>query len=288
MEHILAARASFGYIDPNFPNPDPNDKNNTSIIIYGYTPSIALAAFAAAWFGIHFIIHLVRTIRIRSWWWIPFTVGLIFEIIGYIARSLSAKKNPYNLIYFILNYFFIVVAPVFLAAGIYTILSALISRVGRRYSFIPPGVILAFFITSDVISTIVQVAGASLVGVRSSRGEETETANNILLGGLAYQVFVMTCFVILVATFEFRARRVLREQGLLLFCLVFSVATIMIYLRTCFRLAETAQGLMGELQSNEVYFGCLEFAPVALVVLLFAIWHPGHCVGVVVRVDEKE
>jgi hypothetical protein len=123
---------------PNFPNPDPTDKNNTSIIIYGYTPSIALAAFAAAWFGVHFIVHLVRTIRIRSWWWIPFTMGLIFEIIGYIARALSAKKNPYNLIYFILNYFFIVVAPVFLAAGIYTILSALIPRVGRRYSFIPP------------------------------------------------------------------------------------------------------------------------------------------------------
>lgn len=257
------------------------------MIIYGYTPSIAVAAFAAAWFFLHFVVHTVRTIQIRSWWWIPFSVGLIFEVIGYIARSLSAKKNPYDLIYFILNYFFIVVAPVFLAAGIYTILSALIPRVGRRYSFLPPRVILGFFITSDVISTVVQIAGAVLVGVKSSRQEDPTTANNILLGGLAYQVFVMTIFVILVGVFQFRARRALREQRLVVFCLAFSVATLMIYLRTVFRLAETSQGLMGELQSNEVYFACLEFAPVALVVLLLAIWHPGHCVGVVVRVDDK-
>lgn len=257
------------------------------MIIYGYTPSIAVAAFAAAWFFLHFVFHTVRTIRIRSWWWIPFSVGLVFEVIGYIARSLSAKKNPYDLIYFILNYFFIVVAPVFLAAGIYTILSALIPRVGRKYSFLPPKLILAFFITSDAISTIVQIAGASLIGVKSSRREDPTTANNILLGGLAYQVFVMTIFVILLASFLIRARRPLKEQGLGIFCIALSVSTLMIYLRTIFRLAETSQGLMGELQSNEVYFACLEFAPVALLVLLLAIWHPGHCVSVAVRTHDK-
>ncbi|KAJ5782796.1 RTA-like protein [Penicillium paradoxum] len=284
MGHHIAARA-YGYVDPNFPS--PGGKNDTYSIIYGYTPSIEVAAFAATWFFLHFVCHTVRTIRVRSWWWIPFSVGLIFEVIGYIARSLSAKKNPYNLIYFILNYFFIVVAPVFLAAGIYTVLSALIPRVGRKYSLLPPKVILGFFITSDVISTVVQIAGAVLIGVKSSRRQDPTTANNILLGGLAYQVFVMTVFVILAAIFQLRARRALKEQGLGIFCLAFSVSTLMLYLRTVFRLAETAQGLMGELQSNEVYFACLEFAPVALLVLLLAIWHPGHCVGVELRHSEK-
>lgn len=62
----------------------------------------------------------------------------------------------------------------------------------------------------------------------------------------------------------------------------------MIYLRTCFRLAETAEGLGGHLYSNEIFFACLEFAPVALAVLLFAIWHPGRCVGKKVRVQDLE
>ncbi|KAF5675640.1 chitinase [Fusarium heterosporum] len=267
-----------GYVDPNFPN--PNGEWDTPIIIYGYTPAFSLAVFAAAWFALFLVVHLFQTIRYRSWYFITFPIGLLFEIVGYVARSLSAKKDPYHLLYFILNYFFIVTAPVFLAAGIYTILSALIPRLGRRYSFLPPKFILWFFITSDVIATVVQVTGAALIGVKQSNREDPTIANNILLGGLAYQVFSLSIFVVLTASFLFRARGEVSARGkkLSLFCVAFAVATIMIYLRTCFRLAETAEGLGGHLYSNEIYFACLEFAPVALAVLLFAIWHPGRCV----------
>lgn len=211
-------------------------------------------------------------------------------MIGYIARSLSAKKDPYHLIYFILNYFFIVTAPVFLAAGIYTILSALIPRLGRQYSFLPPKVILWFFIVSDVVATITQVTGAALIGKKSSNREDPTPANNILLGGLAYQVFSMGIYVLLTVSFLLRARNAIRQAGLAAFAVVFAAATLLIYLRTCFRLAETAEGLNGRLQTNEVYFACLEFAPVALAVLLFAGWYPGRCVGARVRVrpGEKE
>ncbi|RGP76215.1 hypothetical protein FSPOR_338 [Fusarium sporotrichioides] len=277
-----------GYVDPNFPNPD--GEWDTPIIIYGYTPAFSLAVFAAAWFALFMVIHLFQTIRFRSWYFITFPVGLLFEIVGYIARSLSAKKDPYHLLYFILNYFFIVTAPVFLAAGVYTILSALIPRLGRRYSLAPPKFILWFFITSDVIATVVQVTGAALIGVRQSNREDPTVANNILLGGLAYQVFSISVFVILTATFLFRARREISARGkkLSIFCVAFSVATILVYLRTIFRLAETAEGLGGHLYSNEIYFACLEFAPIALAVMLFAIWHPGRCVGKKVRVKDLE
>ncbi|KAJ5682403.1 hypothetical protein N7462_005568 [Penicillium macrosclerotiorum] len=277
---------SFGYVDPNFVN--PGGKNDTSVIIYGYTPSIVLAGIAAAWFFLHLILHTTQIWRYRSWWWMTFSTGLVFEIIGYIARSLSAKKDPYNLIYFVLNYFFVVTAPVFLAAGVYTVLSALISRLGNGYSFLRPTVILGFFITSDVISTIVQIAGAVLVGVKESRRQNPETANNILLAGLAYQVFAMSIFVVLMTTFQLRARRRIKEQGFRVFCLSFSVSTLLVYMRTIFRLIETAEGLGGKLSTHEVYFACLEFAPIALVALLFCIWHPGRCLGAQVRAHTEK
>lgn len=232
-------------------------------------------------------IHLTQTIRHRSWWFAPFSVGLLFEIVGYIARSLSAKKDPYNLIYFILNYFFIVTAPVFLAAGIYTILSALISRLGSKYSLLSPKVILWFFVLSDVISTITQVAGAALIGSQESKHKDPAFANDILLGGLAYQVFSIGVFIVVVGSFLRRARRALRRRGLFTFAVVFASATLLVYLRTVFRLAETAQGLMGSIQTHEIYFACLEFAPLALAVLLFAMWHPGRCLGNTVRVIEE-
>ncbi|KAL2783911.1 RTA1-domain-containing protein [Aspergillus keveii] len=277
---------SFGYVDPNFPS--PGGENDTSVIIYGYRPSIAIAAFAAAWFFLHSITHTAQTFKYRSWWWLTFSTGLVFEIIGYIARSLSAEKNPYNLIYSIIQYFFIVTAPVFLAAGVYTILSALIARLGNEYSPLRPTFILAFFITSDAISTIVQVAGASLIGVKQSREEDPTTANNILLAGLAYQVFAITIFVLLTATFEFRARRAIKEHGLRIFCVFFSISTLMIYMRSIFRLIETAEGLGGKLSTHEVYFACLEMAPIALVALLFCIWHPGRCLGARVRTPQEK
>ena len=220
-----------------------------------------------------------QTVRHRSWYFATFPVGLAFEAVGYVARTLSAKVNPYNLIFFIIQYFFIVTAPVFLAAGIYAILSALIRRLGREHSLLPPRLVLWLFIVSDVVATVTQIAGAALIGVNQKNRQDPTTANNILLAGLAYQVFSIGIFIILAAVFLVRARRRLRESGLMAFAAAFVAATLLIYLRTCFRLAETAEGLGGELSTREVFFGCLEFAPVVLAVLLLTVWHPGRCVG---------
>ncbi|GKT41099.1 sphingoid long-chain base transporter RSB1 [Colletotrichum spaethianum] len=270
-------RGIFGYTDPNFPN--PGGEWDTPVIIYGYTPSFVLAVIADVFFFLLLLVHTWQVVRYRSWYFITVPIGLFFEIVGYVARSLSAKANPYNLIYFILNYFFIVTAPVFLAAGIYTILSALINRLGRQYSPLPPKFILWFFITSDVIATITQIAGAALIGVKQSRREDPTTANNILLGGLAYQVFSIGCFVMTTSIFLFKARHAIKEHSLTTFIAAFATATLLVYLRTCFRLAETAEGLGGKLYSNETFFGVLEFAPVVLAVILLSVWHPGRCVA---------
>ncbi|GAM35960.1 hypothetical protein TCE0_018r04688 [Talaromyces pinophilus] len=250
-----------GYTDPTIPN--PNGPNDTSIIIYGYTPSIALASLAAIWFFIHLILHTAQTFRLRNcWWWLR-------------------KEDPYNLIFFVLDYFFIVTAPVFLAAGIYTILSILIRETtsGNRFSVVSPRLILGFFIASDVVSTVIQISGAVLVGIRESRRQDPAVANHILLGGLAYQVFAMSIFIVLSMTFVLRARHALKSEGLSTFAAVFVLSTLMVYLRTVFRLAETAEGLFGKLATHEVFFGCLEFAPIALVALLLEVWHPGRCIG---------
>ncbi|KAK3387958.1 RTA1 like protein-domain-containing protein [Podospora didyma] len=278
-----------GYVDPNWPPPFPLGKNDAPVIIYGYTPSFALSLLATILFVLFFLAHIWQgAIKYRTWYFITFPIGLFFEIIGYIARSMSAKVNPYNLIYFIIQYFFIVTAPVFLSAGIYTILSALIHRLGREHSVLPPKVILWIFVTCDAVATVAQIAGAALIGVKQSRREDPTAANNILLGGLAFQVFAIGIFIILSAVFIFRVRHKLRASGLTAFIAAFSAATLLIYLRTCFRLAETAEGLSGALSTREVFFGTLEFAPVVLAVLLLTIWHPGRCVGRSISATKNE
>lgn len=197
------------------------------------------------------------------------------EVVGYIFRILSSQDDPYSVPWFVVQYFFIVVAPVFFSAGIYAIVSVLINRYGREYSPMPPKAVLGIFITCDVVATIVQIAGAALIGVAYSNRDNPTTPNNILLAGLAFQVFSFAVFLIVLSWVLFKARAspIQINHG---FIAALIVATLAVYLRTCFRLAETAEGLMQNLSTHEVFFGCLEFAPIVVAVYLFTYWHPGR------------
>jgi len=178
----------------------------------------------------------------------------------------------------VLQYFFIVVAPVFFSAALYTLLSILIAAVGRAYSPLPPRLILWAFVLCDVVATVVQVAGAALIGSAESHRTSPVTANRILLAGLAFQVFSFAVFLVLLGVFLWRARKVAGGVTMMPLTVALVGASLLIYLRTCFRLAESAQGVQGPLSSSEGCFGGLEFAPVVLAVWAFNIWHPGKWV----------
>lgn len=192
------------------------------------------------------------------------------------------------MIYFVIQYFFIVVAPVFFAAAIYTVLSHLINATSRAHAPLPPKLILWIFITCDVVATVVQIVGAALIGVAESNRKDPTTPNNILLAGLAFQAASFLVFILLFGAFVFRTRKLAFKVVRLGFYIAFSVAVILVYLRVCFRLAETVEGLYGDLNSHEVYFGCLEFAPVVLAIWILAIWHPGRCIPRIMSVQVDE
>lgn len=105
-----ASVARGGYVDPNWPRPESDD--SACIIIYGYVPSIVVCALALALFFLALLAHLWLLIKYRTWYFTPIVVGLVMELVGYISRTLSSQKNPYSVIYFVIQYFFIVVAPV--------------------------------------------------------------------------------------------------------------------------------------------------------------------------------
>lgn len=176
-----------------------------------------------------------------------------------------------------LQYFFIVTAPVFLSAAIYAVLSVLINRFGREYSPIPPKVVLGVFISSDAVMTVVQICGAAMIGAAESKDKNPTTGKNILLAGLCIQVFSFLIFLILLSIFLWNSQKALWGQaGMKAFIIAFVAATMLVYLRTCFRLAEVAQGVKAYLFTHEDYFAGLEFAPIAGAMLLFNAFHPGR------------
>ncbi len=46
-------------------------------------------------------------------------------------------------------------------------------------------------------------------------------------------------------------------------------------MRIVFRVAESAQGVLGYAETHEVFFGVFEFAPIITALFLLAVWHPG-------------
>ena len=175
----------------------------------------------------------------------------------------------------------------FISAAIYAILSVLINRVGRQYSpILPPKWILGIFITSDVVCTAVQICGAALIGVAESNERDPTMGNNILLAGLCLQVFVFFIFISLLVLFLQKSRKVIFHvgKGIKAFLAAFGAATLLVYLRTCFRLCETALGVDSYLFTTEKYFAGLEFVPILLAAWLFNAFHPGRSLRKVAHV----
>lgn len=274
-----------GYVDPAIPN--PNGPDDAPIIIYGYTPTLALSILAIVLYALALALHSARLYRHRRWAFSTLCLlTTVCEIVGYVFRLRSSPPpvgDAYNVLNFVIQYFFIVVAPVFFSAAIYTTLTSLIAALGQHMS--PLGLsrrkIIWIFVTSDVLATITQVTGAALIGTAESNSKSPDTGNNILLAGLCVQVFSFLVFLVLLAMFLRRSRKATTstgEGGLMRFSGALVVCSLLVYLRTIFRMAETAEGVGGYASSHEAFFGALEFAPIVVAILVLGWWHPGKWV----------
>lgn len=57
--------------------------------LYNYDPSGAAAIPFAALFGLATVAHIVRMVRARSWFMIPFTIGGVCEFVHNIEEVAS-------------------------------------------------------------------------------------------------------------------------------------------------------------------------------------------------------
>jgi len=142
-------------------------------------------------------------------------------------------------------------------------------------------VILWTFISIDVVTTVMQVAGAGLIGSSTSKQKDPSTGNNILLAGLAIQMTAFAIYLSLLTVVIFslfgnsRVKASLRSSKSP-FLGVLMIASLLVFIRTIFRLAETSQGVFGHLSTHEGYFAGLEFVPVVVATWMLAIWFPGR------------
>ncbi|GAA5883027.1 hypothetical protein JCM3774_004219 [Rhodotorula dairenensis] len=278
----MASPSSFPPGVPVNPNENP-PYAESAVAIYGYIPSRALATIALITFGLALLNHVVHLIRLRGTRVFQglLVFGCACEIVGY-ANRLFAHYHPFVVNYYIVQYFFIVVSPVFFQGAFYMALGTALRRLDHHGSTLlrfEPRILVAAMVISDVVTTIIQVVGAALIGVAeaatysASRTSSLSSsqANDILLAGLAIQTASFLAFLILLGLCISRSHRTFSAAHLpRQFSSTLFLASLLVFLRTTFRLAETAQGVFGAASRNEALFGCLEYLPVILAVSLFA------------------
>lgn len=257
----------------------------------GPTPKITSGIAYVVVFSVLFIANFASCVWYHQWWFLStWGVGIILEIVGYSGRIwYSLNDNSSNA--YIMELVCITVAPCFLMAGIYYILAQLILIYGNHFSRLKPMHYSSIFIACDVVSIFVQGAGGGI----SNNASNTDTGRYIMIGGLAFQVLTITIFQFLWYDFFWKVYKTRRQYGetrfnpkflrvrqrvlLKPFVCGISIAVILIYTRSIYRLIETSNGWVSYLSTNEIYFNILEGLMISLSALILAILSPGFVYG---------
>lgn len=167
----------------------------TPTIPFGVAPGLALTA----------VLHSYQAYRAKYWVVYPTLVlGCITEILGWSAR-LWSNRNVLLLTPFLMQISTLIMAPVFFSAFDYIILGVAIRRLGPQYSLLRPGWYLSIFLTADVVSLILQAVGGGQASASAGDGAPTQTATDIMVAGIIFQLVSMGIFVVLGFDFILRA-----------------------------------------------------------------------------------
>ncbi|EEA25567.1 hypothetical protein TMatcc_006204 [Talaromyces marneffei ATCC 18224] len=248
--------------------------------IYHYVPSLAAGAVFTVLFLLSAAGHLTRFWMVRVIPSLLLAIGAIIELVGWAARIWSSKC-PYNDSSFKTQVTLLVIGPVFFTAAIYLFLGELIRHYGERYSLLKPKTYLWTFITADVVSLLIQAAGAGIASSQlTNPGGSAKHGSDVVAGGMIFQIVAMTVFVACFGVFINRMYGALSINGVrrmdnyMITAIIFSL--VVIYIRNIFRAVQMTQGFTGSLFIHEGYFIALDGAMMFLAVAVFNVvdWLP--------------
>jgi len=177
-------------------------------------------------------------------------------------------NDPFDKLGFKINVILLTVAPAFLSAGIYITLKKLCIVFGPEYSRLSPNAYAYVFVSSDIVSIILQAVGGTI----SAMAKEKDFLNqgvDIMIAGLVSQVFTLLVFAILCIEYGIRLRknrtrlpsaclRLASSGKFKCFITATSIAFLAIFIRCCYRIAELSDGWGSEIMRKEGEFILLD------------------------------
>ena len=131
------------------------------IELYRYGPSVKIASLFAVVFTLFALVHTYQLVRTRAWYWSAFVLGVWLEVVGYVARAISASQNPeYTLVPWAIATIPVLLAPTCFAASLYMTQPRIARLIGAGdYTLIPVDWFSKIFVTGDLICFFAQAAG---------------------------------------------------------------------------------------------------------------------------------
>ncbi|KAF3389260.1 Sphingoid long-chain base transporter RSB1 [Penicillium rolfsii] len=267
-----------------------------------YLPNLAGNSFYVAVFASLIPVQLLLGFYTRTWGFVvPIICGLILEVLGYVAR-IKMRANPFIDRWFTMYMVCLTIAPAFISAAIYLSLARIIGVYTTSASRIKQRTYSLIFVAFDVVSLLLQAAGGAIT--TSNDASTVQTGINIMIAGLASQVASLTLYLAVCVDFGWRiyrsqSRGIYRYRSTLqgrerkerltlssqfarlraskmwaAFLICQGLATICIYIRSIFRVAELSGGFNGYLANNEITFMVLEGAMISIAAIALSTF--GH------------
>ncbi|CAM1506375.1 Fc.00g060160.m01.CDS01 [Cosmosporella sp. VM-42] len=254
--------------------------------VWMYHPSFALAVIGAVVYGLIFIaISYLTLIKYRAKYFIVVVVGAAVEAAGYILRVYSAK-NKSQLAPFVMTLTFVVLAPIFIAAGNYVLISRLILAVlppsNHRLLKIPGRKLTRIFVAFDIIAFLIQGNGSGIQSSNNWTGKTELIGRYVMIGGLAFQLIAFGLFLCVFRKFHVLANRMAVEgapEGWRKVVRAVYISSGLIMVRCIYRVCEYAEGTAGYAFSTEWLFWVFESLPMVGAIAIFCIYHPSRYLG---------
>lgn len=193
---------------------------------------------------------------------------------------------------YIIQSIFLLVAPALFAASIYMILGRIILLTdGESHSLIRSRWLTKLFVVGDVFSFVLQAGGGGMLAAGDA--DKSKMGENMIVAGLFVQLIVFGLFMVVTAVFHWRMRLLPTtkahrpEVRWQLYLAVLYVVSVLIMVRSLFRVIEYLQGHKGHLLSTEAYLYVFDAILMMGVMGVMSWWHPAE-IGLLLRGERPQ
>ncbi|KAJ1879468.1 hypothetical protein H4R99_004032 [Coemansia sp. RSA 1722] len=230
--------------------------------------------------GVYFVVGIVlmyQTIRSKAQWWVYILAVTAFtESLGYIFRAICVYDTTFAM--YVLMTLFLLLPPNALALVNYKTIGKIIEdsvQARPKRFWLRPKFVNWFYFASDIFSIAMQGAGGGMMTTAKGR----EPGKKIVLVGLIVQLFFFACYL-LTTVYVWRKPEYIVNQGprdkspaaakrKVMIAIV--LTTIIIYLRSIYRIAEFADGYGGKIYSAEWAFYVFDTLLIFIAFLVYIV-----------------